>query len=132
MVQIDLRSLEKHVDPIPTGLHVLIMERLVQVPSEVHHEPRRLGPRLERKRWVNRLRGIVRERRDHAPGFAAVALEVDAAPVRRVVLGVDVVVCLAERALVGFAEGVGPCGYAAEVVGGRVAEDFLEVGLRGF
>lgn len=131
MVQVHLRPPPPHVDPVPAPRHVLVVQRLVQVAHEVHHELGRQVPLAEGQARVERLPRVVRQRGHDAARGLAVALEVDVARERRVVLGVDEVEGLGEAAPPRVADRVGPGGDVGEVVRRVVVEDVLEVCLGG-
>jgi hypothetical protein len=106
------------------------MERLMHVPNEMNHEARRLITLPPAQARIERARCVVGERRDNAALLLAVALELDAAVGRRIVLGVDEVEDAGEVAPARVPDRVRPRRNLGEIVIMRVAEEILEEGLR--
>lgn len=134
VVQVEAAAVEQHVDAVAPALHVLRVQRLVDVADEVDDELGGDGalPGREGAVGVEQARGVVVQGADDAAAvFFAVALEVDAAVLGRRVLGVDEVEVGGEAAPFGVADRVGPGGDAGEVVGCVVAQERLEVGCGG-
>ncbi len=129
MVQVKPPPVKQHLDPIPPALHILRVQRLVDVPHKMHDELggyRALGGALPR---VEQARGVVVQGADDAAAvLLAVAVEVDAAVGGRGVLGVDEVEVGGEAAPFGVPDRVGPGGDAGEVVGAVVVEEGLQEG----
>jgi hypothetical protein len=134
VVQVVPTAVEQHVDPVPAALHILRVQRLVDVADKMDDELGGDGalPGRERPVGVEQARGVVVQGADDAPPVLfAVTLEVDAAVLRGVVLGVDEVEVGGEAAPFGVPDRVGPGGDAGEVVGCVVAQERLQVGCCG-
>jgi hypothetical protein len=130
MMQIHLPPIKQHMNPIPTPLHILRVQRLVHVTNKMHDKLGRDGALRRVQARVEQARRVVGQRRDDAAALVllAVALELDAAVRRRVVLGVDEVEVLGEAAPFCVAHRVGPGRDPGEVLARVVAEEGLEVG----
>lgn len=128
-VKVHVGAAPLHVYPIAAPRDVLVVQRLVQVPDEVHDELGGQVPVAEREGRVERLEGVVGEGGDDAACVFAVARKVDVAGEGRVVFRVDEVEGLGEAAPLGVPDRVGPRGDVGEVVRRVVIEDVLEVGL---
>lgn len=104
MMQVQLHPIKAHLDPIPPPRHVLRVQRLVDVPDEVHDELGRDLALVEREGRVEETRRVVGQRGDDAPGGFAVAREVDGAGGGGGVFGVDEVEGGGEAVVFGVAE----------------------------
>lgn len=75
------------------------------------------------------LTHIIRNSANNAPAIRAIALQLDVARVRRIIIGIDVMILGREGTLGGVPVAVGPGGDAGEVARRGVVEDVLGPGL---
>lgn len=104
MVQVELTPVELYIDAVAASSDIFVMHRLVQISDEVNNKLGCLGTEPWRQHRVQRLLGVVGEGTDDAAGLLAVALEVNIAIVRGVVMSVDEVECLGEPTPFGVAD----------------------------
>lgn len=119
-----------HIDAIAAPSDVLDVQRLVDVADEVNDKLGSLVPPPRPQLRIEQLLGVVLKGAHDAAVLLAVALEVDAAILRRAILRVDEVEVLAEAAPLGVPDAVGPGRDAGEVVLRVVAQQRLEVRRR--
>ena len=131
MMQVEPLLVKKHRYPVPALLHVLCVQRLVDVAHKVNDELGRLSALDHVQRLVQQARGVVLDGAHHAPLGFAIALVDDAARVRGRILGVDVVQGPRPPTPFGVPDRIGPGGYIGKVVGGVVAQEGLEIGGGG-
>lgn len=130
MVQIQLRPLPQHMDPVPTARNILIVQRLVDIADEMHDELGGLRTQPGRDGWVRHLRRVIGDGGYNAAFFLAVPVKIDSAVSGRVVLRVYEVEDAREMAPFGVADAVCPGRDAGKIVGvTRAAEERLKVGL---
>lgn len=129
VVQVELAGVPEDVDGVAAEGDVFVVQRLVQVADKVDDKLGGLGAAPGGEGGFEGLARVVCEGVDDAARGLAVALKVDAAGARRVVVGVDEVKGLCEAAPFGVADRVGPAGDASEVVVAVGAEELLQVGL---
>ena len=116
MVQVELLAIPPDIDAVSASRNVLVVQRLMQVADEMDNELGSLSTAPGGQRVVRSLLRVVGQGVDDAARLLAVALEVDVARQRRVIVRIDEVECLGELTPFGVSDGVGPRGDLGEVV----------------
>jgi hypothetical protein len=127
VVEVDVLVAPAHVDAVAAALDVLGVHGLVDVADKVDDKLGGLAAPPRRQVRVQQLVRVVLDGANDAAVGLAVARKVDAAVVRRRVLGVDEVEVLGEAPPPRVPDAVGPRRHARQVVLRVVAQQALEV-----
>ncbi len=127
MVEVVVRVVEQDLDTISAACHILVVQRLMDIPDEVDDELSRLVAPPGWERGIKDLQSIVLQSADNATLLLAVPLEVDIAVCGGVVVRVDEVEGTSESSPFRVADRIGPGRYAGEVVFCVVSEEILKV-----
>lgn len=104
VMKVECAAVKLDQNAISAPCDVLVMKGLVHVADEMHDELGRLVPLPVWQLLIEELIGIVGESGDDAALVLAVALKVDIARVRRIVVGIDEVEVLGVTTPIGVAD----------------------------
>jgi hypothetical protein len=130
VVKVVFATIPLHIDAVAATLHILVMERLMQIFDEMQNELRGLHAPPRREISRESLGSIVGESSDDAAIVLAVAFKVNVARVRWIIVSVDEVVVLGKASPFGVANRISPSGYLCQVVILIITQKLLEMSLR--